>query len=98
MRPSSTYLICYDICDDRRLRRVFGVCRRFGDHLQFSVFRAELTDKARAELVDQLDAEIHHDEDQVLLIDIGPTGGRATTAFAALGKPYTHPERHAVIV
>ena len=30
----STYLVCYDICDDKRLRRVFKVMRDFGDHLQ----------------------------------------------------------------
>src|ERR1039458_4021608 len=33
-----SYLICYDICDDKRLRKVFQTMRGFGDHLQFSVF------------------------------------------------------------
>lgn len=98
MRPTSTYLICYDVSDDRRLRKVFQVCRRFGDHLQFSVFRAELTDKGKAELIAKLDAEIHHDDDQVLIIDIGPSDGRAKEAIRSLGRTYTHPERHAVIV
>lgn len=34
----STYLVCYDICNDKRLRKVFQVVRGYGDHLQYSVF------------------------------------------------------------
>ncbi len=30
----TSYLICYDICDDKRLRKVFQTMRGFGDHLQ----------------------------------------------------------------
>src|ERR1035438_4086458 len=33
-----SYLICYDICDDKRLRKVFQTMRGYGDHLQYSVF------------------------------------------------------------
>lgn len=39
----TSYLICYDICDDKRLRKVFQVMRGFGDHLQYSVFECQLT-------------------------------------------------------
>ena len=31
MRQS--YLVCYDICDDKRLRKVFQTMRGYGDHL-----------------------------------------------------------------
>ena len=34
----TTYLVCYDIADDKRLRRVFKTCGNFGDHLPVSVF------------------------------------------------------------
>ena len=34
----TTYLVCYDICDDKRLKKVFKVMRNYGDHLQYSVF------------------------------------------------------------
>ena len=37
----TSYLICYDICDDKRLRKVFQTMRGFGDHLQFSVFECQ---------------------------------------------------------
>ena len=38
-----SYLICYDISDDKRLRKVFKAMRNFGDHLQYSVFECQLT-------------------------------------------------------
>ncbi len=98
-RPSRRLLmICYDIADPKRLRRVFKTCRRFADHVQYSIFRAELEAKGRAELKAALDEVIHHDEDQVLIIDLGPARPSAYAAFEALGKPFTHPERHATIV
>ena len=34
----NTYLVCYDIRDDKRLRKVHKTMRDFGDHLQYSIF------------------------------------------------------------
>ena len=31
-----TYLVCYDICDDRRLAKVHKIVRGFGDRVQYS--------------------------------------------------------------
>jgi CRISPR-associated protein Cas2 len=92
------YLVCYDICDNRRLRRVYKTMRGFGDHLQLSVFRCELSARERAELISALAELIDHDVDQVLIVDLGPADGRASECFFALGKPYTAPVRVAVIV
>ena len=39
----SSYLVCYDISDDKRLRKVFKTMRAWGDHIQFSVFECQLT-------------------------------------------------------
>jgi CRISPR-associated protein Cas2 len=39
----NTFLVCYDIRDDYRLRKVFGTMRGFGDHLQYSVFECQFT-------------------------------------------------------
>jgi hypothetical protein len=39
----TSYLICYDICADKRLRKVFQTMRGYGDHLQYSVFECQLT-------------------------------------------------------
>ncbi|MEZ4268735.1 MAG: CRISPR-associated endonuclease Cas2 [Myxococcota bacterium] len=84
----ATILVCYDICDPKRLKKVFDTCKAFGQHLQYSVFRCDLTAKRRAELVAKLDRLIHHDEDQVLFVTVGRPEGRARKAFETLGKPY----------
>ena len=46
----TTYLVCYDIADDKRLRKVFKTCGNFGDHLQFSVFECDLNPSEKVEL------------------------------------------------
>lgn len=92
------YIVSYDISDPVRLRRVFQTCRAFGDHLQYSVFRAELGPRGRAELAAALDAIIDHAADQVLFIDIGPARPETHLSFSALGRPIAHPERHVTIL
>ena len=94
----NVFLVCYDVCNDKRLRRVYKAMRGYGDHLQFSVFRCELSPRERAEMIAELSPIIVHDQDQVLIIDIGPADGRASLVFESLGTPYVAPERHAIIV
>jgi CRISPR-associated protein Cas2 len=94
----NVFLICYDVSDDKRLKRVYKAMRGYGDHLQLSVFRCELSPRERAEMIAELSPLIAHDEDQVLIIDIGPADGRASLVFEALGRAYVAPERHAIIV
>src|ERR1019366_9862439 len=84
-----SYLICYDICDDKRLRKVFQTMRGFGDHLQFSVFECQLTATDLARCRAALASIIHHTEDQVLFVNLGPAEGRGDRGIAALGKPHT---------
>lgn len=92
------YIITYDICDPKRLRRVFTTLRGFGDHLQYSVFRADLSSKERVLMQTKLSAIIHHREDQVLIIPVGPAGGELEKDIEALGKPYAPAERAAVVI
>ena len=93
-----TYIVSYDISDPKRLRKVFIILRGYGDHLQLSVFRCELNKTELIELRARLSDTIHHDEDQVLFIDVGPVEGRGSTSIAAIGKAYMEPERHALVV
>ncbi len=93
-----TYLVTYDISDPRRLRQVFQTMRGYGDHLQLSVFRCDLSLRERIELRAKLRDILHMDEDQVLFVDLGPADGRALTSIESLGRSYTHPERLAVVV
>jgi CRISPR-associated protein Cas2 len=93
-----TYIVTYDVCDPKRLRKVFKTMKGYGDHLQLSVFRCELTHRQLVELRARLGGIIHHDYDQVLFVDVGPEEGRATTSISAIGKAYKAPERCAVVV
>lgn len=92
-----TYIVTYDVSHPKRLRKVFRIMRGYGDHLQLSVFRCELNERELIELRSKLTAAIHHREDQVLFVDVGPADGRAQTALSSLGRAYIHPERHAIV-
>ena len=93
-----TFIVSYDVSDPKRLRKVFKLLRGYGDHIQLSVFRCELDKRELVELRAKLRDAIHAGEDQVLFVDVGPAEGRGATSIAALGRPYTHPERHALVV
>jgi CRISPR-associated protein Cas2 len=83
-----TYIVCYDIADPKRLRRVFKVCKDFGQHLQFSVFECDLTASEKLVFEEKLLAEINREEDQVLFICFGPAEQRSQREITALGLPY----------
>ena len=70
------YIVAYDITDDKRWRKVFRLMRGYGDHLQYSVFRCELSDRERIELMEKLADVVKHDTDQVLFFSLGPVGGQ----------------------
>ncbi len=94
----NTYLITYDIRDDKRLRKVFRAMRNFGDHLQYSVFECQLTPSDLARCRHVLSGLIHHGEDQVLFVDLGPSEGRGERVITALGQPYGRIDAPCVVV
>jgi CRISPR-associated protein Cas2 len=62
--------------------------RGYGDHLQYSVFECQLTVADFVRCRADLAKIIHHTEDQVLFVNLGPADGRGERVIAALGKPY----------
>jgi CRISPR-associated protein Cas2 len=62
--------------DRKRLRRVFKGCRNFGDHLQFSSFECDLNPSEKVQMERELTEIIHHGEDQVLFVTLGPAESR----------------------
>jgi CRISPR-associated protein Cas2 len=94
----SRYIVSYDITDDRRRGQVYKTMRGFGDHLQYSVFRCDLSRRERVAMIATLHPLIDHDDDQILIIDLGPIDGRASECVEAMGRSYTNPERHAVVI
>ena len=93
-----TYVVAYDISDPKRLRKVYKTMRGYGEHVQLSVFRCELTEMERLELRGNLGEIIHHREDQVLFVDVGPAHGRAMTSFSSIGRPYGQAPLLAIVV
>jgi CRISPR-associated protein Cas2 len=91
------FIVTYDISDPKRWRAVFSVMNGYGEWLQLSVFQCRLTRRRQAELVAMLDQIIHHREDHVLLIDVGPADAVAPR-FVSLGKQFTPVEREPIIV
>ena len=67
------YVVAYDISSPKRWRKVYRVMMGFGEHIQLSVFRCDLTPEQRVRLRNRLDEEIDHREDQVILVEIGPS-------------------------
>lgn len=97
MRDEHLYIVTYDIADPKRWRRVFRLMEGFGDWLQLSVFQCRLSTRRHAELVHLLDGMIHHDDDHVLLMDVG-VAENVVPLIVSLGKAYTPIERTSVIV
>ena len=96
MRQS--YLVCYDICNDNRLRKVFKTMRGYGDHLQYSIFDANSHSGIWSGAAPTLRRIIKHSEDQVLFVHLGPAEGRGDRVITALGLPYTAVDAPCLIV
>ncbi len=91
------YLVSYDVSDDKRREKVYRSLLARGDHTQFSVFICELGDRELARVKGILDRIVHHDEDQVLIVDLGPIKRDSGRIIAAVGRPYLPPIRALVV-
>jgi CRISPR-associated protein Cas2 len=91
------YLVTYDICEPRRLRKVFKTMQGFGEHLQLSVFQCDLTAIDRIDMQAALEAIIDRDQDKVLMIDLGPTDPFPVKSIQTLGQQTKMVKRAPVI-
>ena len=92
------FVVSYDVADPKRLRLVYRKMRGFGDVLQFSVFLCELSPKELAIMNNDLSELINHNEDRVMIIDVGPATGRGSAAITTLGKQIVPPGRQSLVV
>ena len=91
------YVVTYDIASPKRWRHIFKIMKGFGQHIQLSVFRCDLTDAERVLMEAALQDEIEADEDQVLIVDLGPSDGRRHHV-RAIGRPTSADRRGAKIL
>ncbi len=91
------FIATYDISDPKRWRAVFSLMNGYGEWLQLSVFQCRLARRRHAELAATLDQIIHHEQDHVLMLDLGPAEG-VVPRVVSLGKPFKALERAPIIV
>ena len=91
-------IVSYDISDPRRLRQVYRTMRGFGQHLQLSVFTCDLTPARRFQMIAALEQAIDRDEDQILVIDLGPSQAQPVHEIETLGRPLVLRDRGPVVL
>jgi CRISPR-associated protein Cas2 len=91
------YLITYDISDDKRRTKVFNALMGAGDHVQYSVFLCDLNDAELADLRGRVRPLLHHEQDQLLVVDLGTAKQPLVRGIEALGRPYEPRVRTLVI-
>lgn len=91
------YLVTYDICCEKRWRKVFKTMNGFGEWLQYSVFQCRLDRTQFLKMTDALAERIDRREDHVLIVDIGPVDS-VNPKVTSMGRKFQAVERRAVIV
>ena len=91
------YIVTYDISEQRRWRRLFNLMKGYGEWLQLSVFQCRLSPKQHAELIALIDGIIHHQDDHVILMDLG-LADRVDPKVVSLGKKFEKMQHEPVII
>jgi len=91
------YIVTYDVSEQRRWRRLFSLMKGYGQWLQLSVFQCRLSPKQHAELIALIDGIIHHQDDHVILMDLGPAD-RIDPNVVSLGKAFEKMQHEPVII
>lgn len=91
------YAVTYDISDDKRRNEVFKTLHGFGDHAQYSVFFCELNDRELVRLRGLMKDAIHHEEDQVMIVDLGDSAPPLEAGLEVIGRPYEPSSRTVVV-
>ena len=94
----TSYLVCYDISDEKRLRKVFQSDARVRRSPAVLGVRVPVNSDGPGAVPDGALGIIHHGEDQVLFVNLGPAEGRGDRVITALGKPYTAMDAPCIIV
>lgn len=92
------YLVCYDIRDPKRLRRVHKTLKGYGEAWQFSIFFCTLKDIDRVRLQNDLEEQMNQKEDQAMILDLGPNEKEARAAATVIGQPLPEQESGFIVV
>lgn len=92
------YLVCYDIRDPKRLRRVFRVLKAYGEHWQYSIFFCALKDIDRVRLQSDMEVEMNLKEDQALIVNMGPNEETARGTTTVIGQPLPPMDNRTIVI
>lgn len=79
------FLVAYDIRDDRRLREIHTVVKKFGYPLQYSVFICDLDQREKCAMRFELEQVVNHVEDSVVFVNLGDPSSRGNECFEFIG-------------
>lgn len=95
----TAYLVSYDVADAKRLRKTYKTLCGFGQPLQYSVFRCELSDLQLHALKERLWDILNLTDDRVMVVDLGPVGSRGDECVEFWGQPrWEAPSRTAIVI
>lgn len=72
-------MVCYDVRDEKRYRKVFKIVKGAGEPVQYSIFRCRLDDRETERLRWRL-AQVMAPEDALLIVDLCPRCARNVIA------------------
>ena len=71
MRGERSLLVCYDISNEKRLRKVERIVEGYGYRIQDSVFFCRSSPLLKAQLMQRISTVINAEADQFIIIDLG---------------------------
>ena len=92
------YIICYDVAEPKRLRKVYKTLQGAGESLQYSVFRCELSAVERQQLIEKLWGILNLGEDRLLVANLGLSDTRGVDCLQYWGNPREIPNSTRPIV
>lgn len=92
------YLVCYDIRDPKRLRRIHKLMKAYGEPWQYSVFYCTLKAIDRVRLETALRETMNLKEDQVLIVNLGGNEDAARESSTFLGAGIPEQESGMVVI
>lgn len=98
MNDRNLFLVAYDVRDAKRLRKIHKKLLGFGVAIQFSIFQCELTPAEKQLMVGVVSEIIQHNEDRVLIVNMGKRKGRADRVIQVLGRQELPPPAGPVII
>ena len=69
-QPSYNYAFVFYDVNEKRVQKVFKVCKKYLSHFQYSVFRGEITPSKLIELRTDINKVIDKEEDFVCIIKL----------------------------